>query len=99
MYGGDGDGGGGERRTAERHSHADRTLTRPSLKIGNALRQRRVVGNAMEELSDRGGETAVVVDFSLQLIYCVLQTSYSETFELSDWSAGGEGQVLLVRRD
>lgn len=36
----------------------------------------------MEEFSDRGGKSPVVVDLCLQLIYCVLQTSYSETFEL-----------------
>lgn len=36
----------------------------------------------MEEFSDRGGKPPVVVDLCLQLIYCVLQTSYSETFEL-----------------
>lgn len=36
----------------------------------------------MEEFSDRGGKPPVVVDLCLQFIYCVLQTSYSETFEL-----------------
>lgn len=36
----------------------------------------------MEVLFDGGRKTSVVVDLSLQLIYCVLQTSYSKTFEL-----------------
>lgn len=36
----------------------------------------------MEVFFDRGRKTPVVVDLCLQLIYCVLQTSYSKTLEL-----------------
>lgn len=69
-------------RTAQWYCHADRTLAGPSLEICNALHERRVVGNAMEVFFDGGRKTPVVVDLCLQLIYCVLQTSYSKTFEL-----------------
>lgn len=50
----------------------------------------------MKVFFDGGRKTPVVVDLCLQLIYCVLQTSYSKTFELFFFVGCGQLGGLIV---